>query len=102
MEIIKYMRDEKGAPFGVIVAKRIGDEVNIAGSLCNKKDRFCKKIGKTIASGRAENASHKYVDNIPQTLLSGVFSMAERAQKYFKGCIINLPIETNNSRCPSH
>ena len=52
MEKIIYVNDPRsGKPFGVIV---VTGPDNIGWSICNDKDQFCKRIGKTIARGRAK------------------------------------------------
>lgn len=56
--VIQYVRNKKGVPRGVLVAVKNGNFVGHQGfkigySLCNKKDRFSKKMALDIAIGRA-------------------------------------------------
>lgn len=59
--VIQYVRNKKGVPRGVLVAVKNGNFVGHQGfkigySLCNKKDRFSKKMALDIAIGRARRA----------------------------------------------
>lgn len=48
--VIRYIRDEKKAPYGVVVGMPDG---NLGCSLCNKGDKWNKDYGKELAIGRA-------------------------------------------------
>lgn len=48
--ITQYIRDEKRVPIGVMVGYESGA---IGVSFCNPKDKFVKKIGRSIAENRA-------------------------------------------------
>lgn len=64
MEKIFYIHYENALPFGIIIVT--GPE-NIGWSICNEQDQFCKKLGKTIARGRAR----KYGFSIPHEYCHG-------------------------------
>jgi len=52
-KLVQYIRDEKNQPFGVVVALVVDGEVRLGVSVCNKKDKFNKKLALEIAVGRA-------------------------------------------------
>lgn len=51
--VIQYVRNKKRVPYGVIVAVKTDEGFSMGYSLCNKKDRFEKKMALKIALGRA-------------------------------------------------
>lgn len=92
--LVEYVRLHDRTPIGTIVAV---DKDHIGMSLCNPKDRFSKKIGTTIAKGRAEN-SHEMIEiirgreikyiGVPDSRRVAVYAhlskLIKRADKYFK------------------
>lgn len=50
-ELIEYVRDRKGRPFGCVAA--VGKD-KIGYSICHKEDQFDKKLGRKIAIERAK------------------------------------------------
>ena len=79
----------KGRPIGVVVA--IGSSI-IGWSLCDKKDKFNKKVGLELALIRANLAAaidseyleSFYLNSVPFTLSDLVYKMNERSLKYFQ------------------
>lgn len=55
--VIQYVRTRKNIPHGVLVAVKCEDGFRLGYSLCNKKDRFNKRMALKIALGRAEMSS---------------------------------------------
>jgi len=50
--VIQYVR-KKRVPYGVVVAVKTDKGFSLGYSLCNKKDKFAKKLALKIALGRA-------------------------------------------------
>lgn len=94
--LIKHIRNESGHPYGVVIAQLIGDEVYVGWSLVNTKkgDRYNKRLGKNIATGRVfnmqeiANGSHE----VPIKAVIPILDMYERARRYFKQAK-NMPID---------
>jgi hypothetical protein len=85
--IIKYLRDKKRNPRGVIVALRRPDgTVSVHYSYCNTKtDRFNKTTALTIAFGRAiEDKPYCGFSELPRQVRHEISEFNERATKYFK------------------
>jgi hypothetical protein len=99
--VIQYVRNKKRIPYGVIVAIKNNDGgFNIGYSLCNKKDRFTKKMALEIAIGRAEIISPSYTasnaiwistsdgvnydTNRPHEIKKMIDGFVERCKKYYK------------------
>ena len=77
--LVKYVRDKKGTPHGVIVA--VGrDEVGYA--LARKGEIFRKEFGKRIAIGRALKHGTKL--EFPSSLERVKTEMMDRSRRYFK------------------
>ena len=76
--LIKYVRDKNRNPRGVIVAVGRG---MVGFSLTNKKDRFNKNLGISIAINRAYQGFN--VD-IPKSIFEDFHNMIDRSQRYFK------------------
>lgn len=84
--IIKYVRDRKGKPRGVIVATKVEEtRYSIGWSLCNPADSFNKRMGLQIAIGRATALAD--LMEMPPSLHSHLGDMVKRANRYFKGCV---------------
>jgi hypothetical protein len=82
--VIQYVRDKKRIPRGVIVAvKHLGLGFICGYSLCNKKDRFSKKMALKIAIGRANNTS-VVEEEVPHEVRKVLPSFIERCKKYYK------------------
>jgi len=85
--IIKYLRDSKRNPCGVLVAARRTDgTVSVHYSYCNKKtDRFNKFTALTIAFGRAlEDKPYEDFSKLPRHVQRELAEFNTRATKYFK------------------
>lgn len=84
--VIQYVRDKKRIPRGVIVAVKHFNGFICGYSLCNKKDRFSKKMALKIAIGRANIISSSVVEdtNIPHEVRRVIPSFVERCKKYYK------------------
>jgi hypothetical protein len=83
--VIKYLRDNKGYPRGVIVAVRRPDgEVSIDYSLCKKGDRFTKAMALEIAIGRAMKGKEDLSRTLPHSLVKEMNRFNERAEKYYR------------------
>lgn len=76
--LVKYVKGDNGHLRGVVVA--LGREV-IGWSACCPKDKFDKKLGLRIASGRAIKGSNT---EPPHYIVEPLVDMAERANKYYK------------------
>ena len=81
--IIEYIRDKSRIPYGVLIAVKSPDGYNIGYSLCNKKDRFNKRMALKIAIGRA-NFSSDCVDSLPYVIAKKIPTFIERCKKYYK------------------
>ena len=58
-EIKKVVTSKRGNPIGVLVAKKVTDDVvKIGWSVCNWRDNFSKKRGQFIAENRANVLDH--------------------------------------------
>jgi len=98
--IVKYKRNSRGEPVGVVVA--IG-RYALGWSLCNSWDVFNKKLGLSMALGRAITAGELgpvaadeyYVRNLPQSLRELFSDVHDRAKYYFKDTSI-LPEDDSN------
>lgn len=86
-KLVKYIRNEKGEPRGVVVAIRNGDEVNYGYSLCHStKDKWSKDKGVKIAERRAY-AKEYLLPRVPKTqkVVEEAFRhISNRAVKYYK------------------
>lgn len=81
--LIKYVRDKKGLPKGIIVAvKRDDDTVSVHWSYCRKSDTFNKKRGLEIAINRALLGSRSAI--IPRDILKEMKSFNERVERYYR------------------
>lgn len=79
---IAVMR-EKGAPRGILIAKKIGDQIQIGWSFVHKKlDNFDKKKGLLIAKNRLTSPCRN-VDKIPHEVQKLLPDFIERAKNYF-------------------
>lgn len=79
---IAVMR-EKGAPRGILIAKKIGDQIQIGWSFVHKKlDNFDKKKGLLIAKNRLTSPCRN-VDKIPHEVQKLLPDFVARAENYF-------------------
>lgn len=76
--LVKYVRDKHRNPRGVIVA--VGNGM-VGFSLANRKDKFDKELGKSIALNRAFQGFN--VD-IPRSIFEEFHHMMDRSERYFK------------------
>jgi len=90
--VIKYLRDNKGNPRGVIVAVRLPNgKVSVHYSYCNKKDKFTKEMALKIALGRAYAVSQLPLTDmndldfskIPHQVNREIAAFNQRVQKYY-------------------
>jgi hypothetical protein len=78
--LVQYKRDKNRNPVGVVVARKVGEEVRYGFSLCRKGDRFNKARALEIALGRV-NAK---VTICPNSLEQTFDIVMDRAARYFK------------------
>lgn len=92
--VIKYLRDRKGNPRGVLVAVKLNEpkspygkpQVSVHYSYCNNKlDKFVKETALKIAFGRAYKNNPYDDDNIPpRQVVREVDSFNERVARYYR------------------
>lgn len=95
--LITYSRNKNNEPNGVIVAIPSGlndGTFNIGYSQCRKTDKFDKKMGLSIALGRAYHISSL---NMPHNLSKLLPSFITRCEKYYK----IKPLRNSRSRVSS-
>ena len=76
-----YIRDENRNPFGVVVTRKVGNQLEYNYSVCNPKDKFSKEIAKKIALGRLETSNYAfelYEDDNRHTITAKVFFLLSR------------------------
>jgi hypothetical protein len=85
-KLIKYIRNEKGEPRGVVMAIRQGNEVFYGYSLCNPKDRWNRKMGLKIAEARAIAGSYELpkIKKSLKIIEDAFYHLSNRAMNYFK------------------
>lgn len=86
-KLLKYIRNKKGEPRGVVVAIRKGDEVNYGYSLCHStKDKWDRHTGIIIAEYRALSESYKLpkAENTQKIIEKAFSDLSKRAVNYFK------------------
>ena len=76
--LVKYVRDAKRKPVGVVVAT---GKYNVGWSLCSKEDKWNKKVGITMAVGRAILPK---IDSPAQTVSKVVNEMKAKAVEFYK------------------
>jgi len=85
--VIQYVRNRKNIPHGVLVAIKTDEGFSIGYSLCNKKDRFNKRMALKIALGRAEwsgDPEERVPDPLPHPVRKIIPLFWERCKKYYK------------------
>lgn len=84
--IKEYIRDEKRNPIGVVVAVRIGNDVNYGYSLCAPGDKFNKGLGEHIATKRAslDVVNLPEVDGRYNKVTTALLRLSNRAVRFFK------------------
>lgn len=83
--VIQYVRDKKRVPYGVLVAVKSGLGFTCGYSLCNKKDRFSKRLALKIALGRAnEDSIQTLSSNGPHEIRKVFPEFFNRCVKYYK------------------
>jgi hypothetical protein len=85
--VIQYIRNNKRIPYGVVVGVKTPEGLGFAlgYSLCNKKDRFNKKMALKIALGRATFNGCKTTEvNEPRDIRKVMPVFFERCKKYYK------------------
>ena len=76
--LVKYVRDSKRRPVGVVVAT---GKYKVGWTLCDKKDKWDKKVGVALATGRASLPKNE----VPaQTVTKAVTAMKARAVAHYK------------------
>ena len=96
--LISHVRHEDRTPFATIIADKNG---NWSLSICNKKDRFIKKRGVSIATGRLLMGSEiTWPNRKDSTLIVGALrKMTRRASKYFKKSNYTIDITCIPRQC---
>jgi hypothetical protein len=80
--LVTYVR-KNGKPQAVFVAIKIGDEISIGYSQCNKTDVFDRKYGIYMALERAKKGS--VMPLLPSSKARKLYELLyNRAHKYFK------------------
>jgi hypothetical protein len=88
--VIQYVRHKggkkKNAPYGVVVGMKMDGGFNVGYSLCNKKDRFNKKIALKIAVGRVYQGSTVVAgqSKLPHEVRKMMPAFVARCLKYYK------------------
>lgn len=94
--VIQYIRSNKKIPYGVVVAIKSDNGFRIGYSLCNKKDRFNKRMALKISLGRAEMSDDSdFVfatcsgfmgesTRIPHSVRKMLPKFHDRCKKYYK------------------
>lgn len=83
--VIQYVRNKKRVPYGVIVAVKSDGGYSLGYSLCNKRDRFAKKMALKIALGRAcFNGDEVGGESTPHDIRRVVSGFVARCNKYYK------------------
>jgi hypothetical protein len=84
--LIKYIRNKKGQPRGVVVALRDNDEVCYGYSICNPIDPWNKHKGLKIAVARALAREYELpkAENTTKQIMEGYTNLSKRAVNYFK------------------
>lgn len=87
--LIKYVRDRKKQPIGVVTAFIENGDIHYGWSLLNRRDndKWDKQIGLNLALSRAvplnEIALKALGHEIPQSVSKDLTSMVYRAKSYF-------------------
>jgi hypothetical protein len=83
--LVQYVRTKHGKPRGVVVAFRdiTSGVIRIGWSLCNKRDKFDKDIGKYQASQRASYMYGTQYEVIPHTIAPVYETVRQRAELFF-------------------
>jgi hypothetical protein len=82
--VVKYVRNKKGNPIGVLVAVKGDRGFRIGYSLCRiGLDKFKKETGLKIAFGRAD-VWGLVPQEIPRDIAKNLPSFLERCKKYYK------------------
>ena len=82
--VIQYVRNKKRVPRGVLVAVKHEDGFICGYSLCNKKDRFNKKMALNIAIGRANMSDAESGAEAPHEVRKMLPSFFDRCKRYYK------------------
>ena len=84
--LIRYIRNKKGQPRGVVVALRDNNEVCYGYSICNPIDPWNKHRGLKIATARALAREYELpkAENTNKLIMEGYANLSKRAVNYFK------------------
>lgn len=84
--LIRYIRNKKGQPRGVVVALRDNNEVCYGYSICNPIDPWNKHKGLKIAIARALAREYELpqAENTNKLIMEGYVNLSKRAVNYFK------------------
>lgn len=87
--LVRYMRDEQGSPYGVVVGVKTDDDLVVGHSRCNtKKDNFNRHIGIYIAAQRAiKGVVNGKLDN---ELVGWYNKMLDRSEKYWAENLVSV------------
>lgn len=82
--IKQYIRNEKGQPFGIIIAEKTEDRGLVFGwSLTHQKDKYNKKIGEQIAMNRLKKCERDQMLVVPSAIVNDLSKFINRAVTYF-------------------
>lgn len=88
--IVKYIRDKKKRPIGMILAVKSELGFKVGYSFCRRSiDRFCRDTGLKIALGRAESGTIRIVNgavlpiNVPRDVAKEIPAFVERCRRYY-------------------
>lgn len=79
--VIQYVRNNKRVPYGVVVAVKTAYGYRVGYSLCNKRDKFNKRVALDVALGRTKT---NLVGEPPHDIKRMIPSFLERCDKYYK------------------
>ena len=89
-QLVKYVRNEKRQPIGLIVSFVENEKIYIGWSKCSKRDVWSKELGQKIAFSRAyfhgDNPTVKC--EVAYSVKSDFIKMAERSERFFKGAVL--------------
>ena len=86
-ELIRYVRDEKGHPYAVILATG-PEKGQIPWSICHTREQFCKETGKTICRARIFTGNGywngmNWLSDRSKAVQSALLETYPLVQKYF-------------------
>ena len=86
-ELRYYIRNNKGHPIAILLAKKVKKDVIISWAKCHKQlDKWDKNRGVAVAIGRIESMNIKGIT--PYCIKKYIPTFIKRAKKYFKVDIV--------------